>query len=124
MSCIKHAQWRFSFEGQQYTISNYSLASPRNSSRGMREGGIYMLLANLVALLQSSERLDEESSIEKAHKNVGAPRSLVRVSIPPKIYASDVASISSIHEPYSFSLEERCDILMEDYVEIDFWICH
>jgi hypothetical protein len=58
-------------------------------------------------------------TLREAWEQVGAPRSLVRVSVPPRIYASHVALISSIHETSSYSLEERCDALMED-VEIDF----
>jgi len=45
-------------------------------------------------------------------------RSLVRESIHPRRYASHVASVSSICEPSSCSLEESCDTLMEDDAKI------
>jgi hypothetical protein len=38
----------------------------RTLARGVREGGLYKLLADLVALVHSSERLDEPSSFEEA----------------------------------------------------------
>jgi hypothetical protein len=44
----------------------------------------------------------------------------VRVSIPPRRYVSHVALVSSICMNSSCLLEERCDTLMEDDVEIDF----
>jgi hypothetical protein len=47
------------------------------------------------------------------------PISSVRESIPPRRYVSHVALVSSIYIP-SGSLEERCDILMEDDAKIDF----
>jgi len=37
----------------------------------------------------------------------------MRVSIPPRRYASHVALVSSIHEPSSYLEEERCEALME-----------
>jgi hypothetical protein len=43
----------------------------------------------------------------------------VRISVPPRRYVSHVALVSSIRETSSCSLEERCDTLMEDDVEID-----
>jgi hypothetical protein len=43
----------------------------------------------------------------------------VRVSIPPRRYASHIALVSSICEPSSCLEEERCDTLMEDDVGID-----
>jgi hypothetical protein len=74
----------------------------------------------------------------EAREHVGAPRSSVRASVPPRRYASHVALVSSIHEtsncieeercddeidfihePSSCSVEERCDALMEDDVETD-----
>lgn len=45
-------------------------------------------------------------------------KSLVRVSVPPRRYASHVVLVSPIHEISSCSLEDRCDALIED-VEID-----
>jgi hypothetical protein len=66
------------------------------------------------------------------------PRYSVRVSVPPRRYASHVALVSSIyetsscieeeicddeidfiHETSSCLVEDRCDALMEDDAEID-----
>jgi hypothetical protein len=45
----------------------------------------------------------------KAQQHVGAPKSSMRASMPPKRYASHVALVSSIRDTASFSLEERCE---------------
>jgi hypothetical protein len=43
----------------------------------------------------------------------------MRVNIPPSKYVSHVALVSSNCMTSSGSLEERCDTLMEDDVQID-----
>jgi hypothetical protein len=65
VSCMIDVQWRVAFEGQQCTINDCSLASPRTLARGVREGGLYRLLVDPMALVHSSERLDEPSSFEE-----------------------------------------------------------
>jgi hypothetical protein len=64
ISCKESVQWRVAFERQQCTINDCSLAGLRTLSRGVREGGLYRLLANIVPRVHSSERLDEPSSFE------------------------------------------------------------
>jgi hypothetical protein len=59
-------------------------------------------------------------TLQEAQEHVGVPRSSMRVSIPPRRYASHVALVSSICEPSSCLEEERCDTLMEDDVWVDF----
>jgi hypothetical protein len=59
-------------------------------------------------------------TLQETREHVGAPRSLVKVSVPPRRYASHVALVSSIYMTFQLSIEqERCDTLMEDDVEID-----
>jgi len=71
----------------------------------------------------------------EAREHLGAPRSLVRVSVPSRRYVSHIALVSSIsetsnctkercddeigliHEPSSCLVEERHDALMKDAVE-------
>jgi hypothetical protein len=48
------------------------------------------------------------------------PRSSVRVSVPPRRYDNHNTLVSSLNETSIYSLEERCDTLMEDDVEIDY----
>jgi hypothetical protein len=67
VSCMTYIHWRVSFEGQQCTIRDCSLASPRNLARGVREGGLYMLLSDPVAHVHSSGRLEEPSIFEEAN---------------------------------------------------------
>jgi hypothetical protein len=67
VSCMTYVQWRVAFEGQQCTINDCSLASPRTLARGVREGGLYRLLVDPVALVHSNGRLEEPSSFEEAH---------------------------------------------------------
>jgi hypothetical protein len=45
------------------------------------------------------------------------PKSSTRSNIPPMIYASHIALVSSIYEPYICLREERCDTFMEDDVD-------
>jgi hypothetical protein len=47
--------WGVAFEGNQCTIDDCSLASPRTLARGVREGGLYKLLANLVTHVHFNE---------------------------------------------------------------------
>jgi hypothetical protein len=67
ISSMTYVQWRDAFEGQQCTISDCNLASLRTLDSGVRDGGLYRLLANPVALVHSSERLDEPFSFEEAY---------------------------------------------------------
>jgi len=64
--CMIYVHWRVSFEGQHCTINDCSLSSLRTFSRGVREGGLYQLLVDLVALVNSSEKLDYPSITEEA----------------------------------------------------------
>lgn len=52
---------------QQCTINDCSLASSRTLARGVREGGIYRLLTNPMALVHSNGRLEEHSNFEMLH---------------------------------------------------------
>ena len=73
--------WRVTFEGQQCTISDCSLAGPRTLARGVREGGLYRLLVDLVALTHSSRRLVGPSISQKAHVELGFdPCTLIAIS--------------------------------------------
>jgi hypothetical protein len=45
----------------------------RTLVRQMREGGLYMLLVYFVALVHSSERLDDPSSFEEDRDHAKAP---------------------------------------------------
>jgi hypothetical protein len=38
-----------------------------NLDRGLREGGFYKFLSNPMALIHSSEKLDDPSILEEAH---------------------------------------------------------
>lgn len=58
-------------------------------------------------------------TLEEAQGQAVVPRSSVRVSIPPRRYASHVALVSSIYMPFNCIEKERCDTLMEDDAEID-----
>lgn len=64
--CMIYVHWRVAFEGQHCTINDCSLSSLRTFARGVREGGLYELLVDLVALVNSSEKLDYPSIIEEA----------------------------------------------------------
>jgi hypothetical protein len=64
--CMIYLHWRDSFEGQDFTINDCSLSSLRTFARGVREGGLYELLVDLMALVNSSEKLDYPSIIEEA----------------------------------------------------------
>ena len=57
-------QFRVAFEGQQCTIIDFNLASPRTLVRGMWDGGLYRLLANPLALVYAVEKQGEPSSFE------------------------------------------------------------
>lgn len=65
--CMTDIHWRVVFEGQQCTISDCSLASSKTFARGVREGGLYRLLAYPVALMHSSKRLVGPFSSQEAH---------------------------------------------------------
>ena len=58
-------QFRVAFEGQQCTIIDFNLASPRTLVRGMWDGGLYMLLTNPLALVYAIEKQGEPSSFEE-----------------------------------------------------------
>ena len=64
--CMIYVQWRDSFEGKHCTINDCSLSSLRNFARRVREGGLYELLVDLVALVNSTKKLDYPSIIEEA----------------------------------------------------------
>lgn len=66
-SCMINVQWRVAFVRQQCTINDCSLASSRTLARGVREGGIYRLLTNPMALVHSNGRLEEHSNFEMLH---------------------------------------------------------
>ena len=70
VSYMIDTHWRVSFEGHQHTISDYSLESPRSLDRGVREGGIYRLLVNLLALTHYNERLVGIFISQKAHVDI------------------------------------------------------
>ena len=55
VSCMTNIQWIVYFEGQQCTISDYNLASLRTLTRGVRKGGLYMLLVDPMELVHSNE---------------------------------------------------------------------
>jgi hypothetical protein len=44
VSCMTYLHCIVAFEGQECIISNCSLASPRTLARGVRDGGLYILL--------------------------------------------------------------------------------
>jgi hypothetical protein len=60
-------QCRVAFEGQQCTINDCSLASPRTLARGVQDGGLYKLLVDLMALVHTNKKLGEPSSFEEAY---------------------------------------------------------
>ena len=64
--CMIYVHQRVAFEGEHCTINDCSLSSLRTFARGVREGGLYELLVDLVALVNSSEKLDYPSIIEEA----------------------------------------------------------
>ena len=64
--CMIYVHWRVAIKGQHCTINDCSLSSLRTFARGVREGGLYELLVDLVALVNSSEKLDYPSIIEEA----------------------------------------------------------
>jgi hypothetical protein len=49
-------------------------------------------------------------TLQDAHEHVGAPKTLVRESIPPKRFFNHVALTSSIGEPSNF-VEARCGVM-------------
>jgi hypothetical protein len=61
-----YVHWRVVFEGQYCTINDCILSSLGTFARGVREGGIYELFVDLVALVNSSEKLDYPSIIDEA----------------------------------------------------------
>jgi hypothetical protein len=66
VSCIIDVEWGFAFEKPQCTISDCSLASPRTLARRVKEGRLFRLLVDPMALVHSSERMEEPSSFEEA----------------------------------------------------------
>jgi len=66
-SCMKILSWRVPFEGKKCTINDWSLSSTRTLARGMREGSLYRLLVEPMALLHSNERLEDPYSFEATH---------------------------------------------------------
>ena len=81
VSCMTNIHWRVSFEGQQCTTNDYSLANLRTLPRGVRRGGLYRLLVDLVALTHSSRRLVGPSISQKAHVELGFdPCTLIAIS--------------------------------------------
>ena len=72
---------RLAFDGQQCTITDCSSSSLRTLARGVREGGLYKLLVDLVALTHSSRRLVGPSISQKAHVEIGFdPCTLIAIS--------------------------------------------
>jgi hypothetical protein len=67
VSCLVDHSCRVSFEGQQCTISDCCLASSRTLAICVLDGGLYRLLVDLVALVHSSKKLDEPSSLDEAY---------------------------------------------------------
>ena len=99
-------------------MSDCCLARLRTLTREVREGCIYMLLFDLITCVHYSEIMDEFYGFEKDQNNVGAPKYLVRESIPPRRYASHIALVFSICEPSSSLEEESCDTLMEEDAKV------
>jgi hypothetical protein len=72
-----------------------------------------------MVLVNSIEILNDPSSFREAQEQVGVLGSLVRVSIPPRRYGSQIALVSSICESSNCLEEEKHDTLMEDDARID-----
>ena len=87
---MTNVKWRVSFEGQQCIINYYSLSSLHTLARMVRDSDLYMLLADSLACVYASERLDESSSFKEAQDHVGELIYLVRESIHPRRYASHI----------------------------------
>lgn len=58
-------------------------------------------------------------TLQVAQEYVEAPKPSMRVSIPPRRYASHIVLVSSNCEPSNYLNEERCDDLVKEY---DVWL--
>jgi hypothetical protein len=65
VSYMINFQCRVTFEGRQCTISNCILSSLKTLGRGVQNGGLYRLLADLMALVHDSEMLCKPSNFEE-----------------------------------------------------------